>query len=51
MTERPRCIVSRTVVREELGEDLKSWQSCNPDASGPLRWLDVTVELMSVKGI
>ena len=43
VTERPGCIVSRPVVRKEPREHLKSWQACDPDASGPLRWLDVRV--------
>ena len=51
VTERPGCKVRRPVVRQKPREHLKSRQACDPDASGPLCWLDVAVELMPMKGI
>ena len=43
VTERPGCIVRGPMVRKEPGEHLKSRQACDPDTSGPLGGLDVTL--------
>ena len=51
MTQRPRCVVSGSVVCEEPGEKLECWQTGDAGSAGPLRRLDVAVELMSVKRV
>ena len=51
MTQGPRCVVSGSVVCEEPGEDVECWQAGNAGSAGPLRRLDVAVELVSVKGV
>ena len=48
MAQGPGCVISRTTIGKEPGEDLESGQARKADSAGPLCWLDGPVELVAV---